>query len=329
MMMGQSDLSNPWTSGSIYAQDTLDGDPDPARKFHVLMTTNAAFYQQWQSRAMYYHYKKQKAAQGPMGQMGGFTRVLHDESDGLEDEIPTCRVDRLENELGFVVLSRPNAFVQFFEKCPEITEDYILMAEPDHLYLKPVPNLMRGETPAAFPFFYMAPWEKPEITRRFLPGITDDAMQDIDPIGSSPVFISKSDLKRLAPEWAAMSMALQLDPEAKEAWGWVIEMYGYTLAATKLGIRHDLRPQMQAQPPWDRDIGDFISIHYTYGMDFDLDGTPTPGKIGQWHYDKRMHTHEYPPKVIPEPPKGMDNDLIRAFVNAMNEVAAALPDWGA
>ena len=35
--------------------------------------------------------------------MGGFTRVLHDKADKLVDEIPTCVVDRLDNEMGFVV----------------------------------------------------------------------------------------------------------------------------------------------------------------------------------------------------------------------------------
>ena len=32
--------------------------------------------------------------------------------------------------MGFVVLSRPNAFKQYFEKCDDIEEDYVLMAEP-------------------------------------------------------------------------------------------------------------------------------------------------------------------------------------------------------
>eukprot|EP00959_Pyramimonas_sp_CCMP1952_P123304 2577986-Pyramimonas_sp.AAC.2 len=49
--------------------------------------------------------------------MGGFTRVLHSgRPDHLMDEIPTVVVDRLQNEHGFVVLSRPNAFVQWLEK---------------------------------------------------------------------------------------------------------------------------------------------------------------------------------------------------------------------
>ena len=125
-----------------------------------------------------------------------------------------------------------------------------------------------------------------------------------------------------------MSVALQKDKDAKAAWGWVIEMYGYTLAAYKLGISHDLRPQMAAQPPWDKAVGDFISIHFTYGMDYDLDGVFTPGKIGAWRFDKRSYSHAYPPKKIPDPPKGMNNDLVRALVDAVNEASAALPDWG-
>ena len=68
-----------------------------------------------------------------------------------------CFVYRLDNEMGFVVLSRPNAFKQYFEKCGDIEEDYVLMAEPDHLYLRPLQNLMNGRTAAAFPFFYINP----------------------------------------------------------------------------------------------------------------------------------------------------------------------------
>ncbi|CEG00521.1 unnamed product [Ostreococcus tauri] len=327
-MQGTKAKSNPWTSGSIYEQDDARGDPDPKRKFHVVMTTNKAVYQGWQARVMYYHYKKQKALQGPNGQMGGFTRVLHDDSDGLEEEIPTCRVDRLEDELGFVVLSRPYAFIQFFKKCPPIEEEFILMAEPDHVYIKPLPNLMRGDTPAAFPFFYIVPKDKPEIVKRFLPGIKDEEIPNIDGIGSSPVFIRKDDLERLAPEWASMSVALQKDKEAKDAWGWVIEMYGYTLAAYKLGIEHDMRPQLQSQPPWDKEIGDFLSIHFTYGMDYDLQGKFTPGKVGAWRFDKRSYQNAYPPKNIPSPPEGTDNDLVRLFIDAVNEASANLPDWG-
>ena len=123
---------------------------------------------------MYFHWKKQKkicveqeTKEEPC-QMGGFTRVLHDKPDSLMSEIPTCVVDRLDNEMGFVVLSRPNAFMQYFEKCDKIEETYVLMAEPDHVYIKPIPNLMIGERPAAFPFFYIEPSRWPTLVKRFV-----------------------------------------------------------------------------------------------------------------------------------------------------------------
>jgi hypothetical protein len=31
------------------------------------------------------------------------------------------------------------------------------MSEPDHIFLRPIPNFMRGDAPAAFPFFYIEP----------------------------------------------------------------------------------------------------------------------------------------------------------------------------
>ena len=60
------------------------GEKGLHKKFHVVVTTNANIYQAWQVRVMYYWYKKQKAAQGPEGQMGGFTRVLHDRQVGWD-----------------------------------------------------------------------------------------------------------------------------------------------------------------------------------------------------------------------------------------------------
>ena len=104
-------------------------------------------------------------------------------------------------------------------------------------------------------------------------------------------------------------------------------MYGYTLAAYKLGISHDLRPQLAAQPPWDKADRrlHLHPLHLRHGLRL---GRPNPGKIGAWRFDKRSYSHAYPPKKIPDPPKGMNNDLVRALVDAVNEASAALPDWG-
>ena len=41
----------------------------------------------------------------------------------------------------YVVLNRPYAFVQWLQGTT-ITEKYVFMSEPDHVWLKPMPNLM-------------------------------------------------------------------------------------------------------------------------------------------------------------------------------------------
>mmetsp|Transcript_15949 Transcript_15949/g.52339 ORF Transcript_15949/g.52339 Transcript_15949/m.52339 type:complete len:517 (-) Transcript_15949:81-1631(-) len=322
------DPHNKWTSGSMSTPSDTRGERGVHKKFHVVVTTNANVYQAWQVRVMYYWYLKMKEAQGPDGQMGGFTRVLHDDKDALVDEIPTCVVDRLDNEYGFVVLSRPNAFVEFFKKCGDIEEDYILMAEPDHLYLKPLENLMTGNTPAAFPFFYIDPKKFPKLIRRFAgEHLTDSEIEQMDPIGSSPVFIHKKDLATIAPIWRDVTLKIKQDKEADKEWGWVLEMYGYTIAAKIAGVRHDLRPQLQAQPPWDKSIGEFFILHFTYGNDYDLNGKFTPGKIGQWRFDKRTWMSSIPPKNLPLPPAGCDNELVKRLVEMVNEASANLPNW--
>jgi hypothetical protein len=326
---GSRDATNPWTSGSMVPPEDIRGERGAHKRFHVVVTTNANVYQAWQVRVMYYWYQEQRKKQDPTtGQMGGFTRVLHDDADALVNEIPTCVVNRLENEMGFVVLSRPNAFVEFFQKCPEIEEDYVLMAEPDHLYLRPLENLMTGNTPAAFPFFYIDPKKYPRLIRRFAgEHMSDAAIEAMDPVGSSPVFLHKDDLRRVAPVWRDVTLKIKKDPEADKEWGWVLEMYGYTIASAIVGLRHDLRPQLQAQPPWDKSIGDFFILHFTYGNDYDLNGAFTPGKIGAWRFDKRTWMQGIPPKNLPLPPSGCDNELVKRLVEMVNEASAALPNW--
>ncbi|VAH06948.1 unnamed protein product [Triticum turgidum subsp. durum] len=170
---------------------------DPSKRFHVALTATDALYSQWQSRIMYYWYKQMRVR--PDSDMGGFTRILHSgKPDGLMDEIPTLVVDPLPEgaDRGYIVLNRPWAFVQWLQKA-NIKEDYILMAEPDHIFVKPLPNLAHGEEPAAFPFFYIKPTDNEKILRKFFPE-EKGPVSNIDPIGNSPVIIQK-------PPWDAKS----------------------------------------------------------------------------------------------------------------------------
>ena len=77
-------------------------------------------------------------------------------------------------------------------KCSVLLEcrRYILMAEPDHILVKPLPNLAYDNDPAAFPFFYITPSEHEKIIRKYYPE-ERGPITNVDPIGNSPVIIKK------------------------------------------------------------------------------------------------------------------------------------------
>ena len=85
------------------------------------------------------------------------------------------------------MLNRPYAFVQWLQGSA-ITEKYVFMSEPDHIWLKPMPNLMVGQRPASFPFFYIEP-SKTEflpITQKFTGPLSRKQAEQIAPIGIGP-----------------------------------------------------------------------------------------------------------------------------------------------
>ncbi|XP_010276656.1 PREDICTED: uncharacterized protein LOC104611340 [Nelumbo nucifera] len=300
--------------------------PENARRpFHVALTATDAPYSKWQCRIMYYWYKKAKEMPG--SELGGFTRVLHSGNpDNLMDEIPTFVVNPLPEGLdrGYIVLNRPWAFVQWLEKAT-IDEEYVLMAEPDHILVNPLPNLAHGEYPAAFPFFYIKPDQNEKIIRKFYPE-EKGPVTDIDPIGNSPVIIKKTLLEKIAPTWMNVSLKMKDDPEADKTFGWVLEMYAYAVASAMHGVKHILRKDFMIQPPWDLEVGKTFIIHYTYGCDYSLKGELTYGKIGEWRFDKRSYLHGPPPRNLPLPPPGVPESVV-TLVKMVNEATANIPGW--
>ncbi|XP_004980803.1 hydroxyproline O-arabinosyltransferase 1-like [Setaria italica] len=123
---------------------------------------------------------------------------------------------------GYIVLNRPWAFVQWLQKA-DIKEEYILMAEPDHIIVKPIPNLSRDGRAAAFPFLYIELEKNEKVLRKFFP-VDEGPMNKIDPIGNSPVIIEKESLARMAPTWVNVSIVMKKDPDADKTFGWVFEM---------------------------------------------------------------------------------------------------------
>ncbi|CAN4125044.1 unnamed protein product [Withania somnifera] len=267
--------------------------------FHIALTATDSPYSKWQCRS----------------EMGKFTRILHSGSpDNLMDEIPTFVVDPLPEGLdrGYVVLNRPWAFVQWLEKAI-IEEEYILMAEPDHIFVNPLPNLAYGDYPAAFPFFYIKPVEHEEIIRKFFPK-ENGPVTNVDPIGNSPVIIKKDLLEQVATTWMNVSLRMKHDEETDKTFGWVLEMYAYAVASALHGVQHILRKDFMLQPPWDLETRKRFIIHYTYGCDYNLKGELTYGKIGEWRFDKRSYIQGPPPKNLSLPPSSVPESVVCLYI---------------
>jgi hydroxyproline O-arabinosyltransferase len=112
----------------------------------------------------------------------------------------------------------------------------------------------------------------------------------------------------------------------------VMEMYAFTISLYNHGIGPvGLHLELASQPPWDTtmDINGlpYYILHYTYGMDYTLEGVFTPGKFGAWRFDKRSYAWKPPPRHLDPPPDGMQNDLVRFLIKAVNEVTDTIPGW--
>lgn len=108
--------------------------------------------------------------------------------------------------------------------------------------------------------------------------------------------------------------------QADAAFGWVLEMWGYTLAANRLAIRHTVWNELQAEPSalWHKELeSDPRIYHYTFGLEYTLDGIPV-STIGEWSLDKRHYMDAYPPQQL-EPPPECAGKAARALHSLFNE----------
>ena len=86
------------------------------------------------------------------------------------DEIPTAVVDKLPDGLdkGFVVLNRPYGFLQWVRRhLPHIREAYVLMIEPDYIFIRPPPLFATPTQSSAYHFTYMLPEQNRDIIQPY------------------------------------------------------------------------------------------------------------------------------------------------------------------
>merc|ERR1719160_2117255 len=302
--------------------------------FHTLITCDGSVYEQWQSRLAYYWFKQQRAKDS-CREMDGFTRVLHSgKADAFMEEIPSVVVPRLNaaEEMGYMGSDRPFAIKQLLRDGGiDISEDYILLLEPDHFLTRPVPNLaVQKQSPVAFDFWYMHGEGHPEsaaLVRRHCPRCPET----VQPLGPSPVIASKETFHDLAPRWLELSIALRKDSDADAgitaagaANNWVSEMWAYSMAAAEANVTHDLLPLMwelnglpaQGKPP---SYNDTFMFHYAFPMYLDNSGSYLGDEAeAVWVFDKHEYRSQYPLSPIPALPSGA-GDAEHHFVSMLNE----------
>lgn len=326
-----------WSSGVVnHAEESsskADGrkkSEDTGTKYHVLLTA-AGFGQQWLARIAYYHYCKIKE-ENPNSDMGGFTRVLHTgEPDVWMDVIPTFVALALPPgvDKGYIVLNRPYGVLQWIEQeMHKIPEKYVLISEPDHLFIRPLPNFMVNEKPATYPFWYIQPTDHRELIRKIVGSIPDKDFEHIHKIGSSPLILTKGDLAKIVPTWLNVSVVLKNNPESDQTFGWVQEMYAWSIASFLEGI-HDfiLVKDMILHPPFDSNPGNSPIIHLTYGMTFAKNGQFVRNDKAPWVFNKRDYSRLPPPRNLTPPPKGTTNKVVIKVIELINEATANIPGW--
>lgn len=242
---------------AVAAEATLREKCPDRRPIHGLLTAQASVYQQWQARIMYYHWEKQKAIAGECTDMAGFTRLTATaggKPDGLEREIPSVFVEELSEEVmkshfHFGVLNRPHSILKLLsspEILEQLTSSFVVILETDHILMKPLSNLATDTMPAGWVFGYMHGNKgQDSIVHKYWP---EGSGSMLDPVGPSPLIIHLSQLRQVAQRWMDFSLSLRSDKSAESVMqGWVQEMWGYTIAAASLGIKHRLVREMQVR----------------------------------------------------------------------------------
>ena len=105
----------------------------------------------------------------------------------------------------------------------------------------------------------------------------------LQPVGGAPLIIALSDLKKAAGRWLECTTILREAPQTLVADAavqpWVLDMWGYAIAAASAGVRHKMVPSLITEPiAVDRQAVDWrkqsYMFHYTYPLNYMFDGRP-------------------------------------------------------
>ena len=110
---------------------------------------------------------------------------------------------------------------------------------------------------------------------------------------------------QLIPLWIEKTEDVRNGPTSREllGGGWIADMWGYTIAAAEMGLRHKLRELARVQG---EDQADLPIVHYCYAS--------SCGEYG-WQWDKRNYR---PWERVPDPPSEVPS-VDKALIGLLNE----------
>ncbi len=192
--------------------------------------------------------------------------------------------------------NKPMALLAWLQESPS-ADEAVLLLDPDCIFVAACDLQVTRGSPISQPISYMDPWSKAELVQRH--GCAPALAQGI----GIPTLIHRDDLAALTPWWVEITEEIRSDPVSSQLAGWTAEMWGYTLAAARLGLRHQLRDLARWQM---EDQADLPIIHYCYS---------SSNRDGQWQWDKRTYR---PWEQVLNPPPNTPLATV-ALISILNE----------
>jgi hypothetical protein len=246
---------------------------------HTVFSVDGSLYQRWQADLLAYSHRK-------VGQPGPLTRLLS------ADEPPTPFAGRTFHTRSYCPHPVTGDYYHCYNKVMALRawleqnppeEEITLLLDPDCVFLKPLTGTVSRGHPCAQPVDFMDPVQYPELIEKHCRN-----PEVVDAVGV-PILIHRDDLMTLIPLWAEKTEQIRNDPRSLEliGGGWLAEMWGYTLAAADIGLRH-VESALQRRET--EDLVDLPIVHYA---------GPVSDIANQWVWDKRIYT---PWDAVPRPP---------------------------
>lgn len=233
-----------------------DAAPPASLKFgRFLVSAEPGAYQDWQVVAAYYSAKINSpnvdfiylASTNNIAGAGINPKLQH---------IPHMLVSNwtVHNNDHYPPYNRPKGICEYIRTDP--IEKWVIIVDPDVIICRDFAEIIpKDGEPIAQYYYYL----KDEINGH-----------KIDKVGM-PIFITSTDLKKLAPLWLKWTEIMRNKSDE-----WIAEMYGYCLAAAELGFKHSVRNDLADRVPYNTVKNPYL-LHYDLPF---LDGD-------SWMWDKR------------------------------------------